>query len=80
VIRIRGEIASGALTTLPCDLLDGYIDLDGRKSDNMIPIPLSFTGNIGLALTSEADETITIRGNHIALELLDEPKYVEECP
>src|SRR5262245_7134784 len=53
VIHIRGEIASGSLTKLPCKLADGYLDLDGQESDNLIPIPLSFTGDVELALTSE---------------------------
>ena len=80
VIHIRGEIASGSLTKLPCTLTDGYIALDDKESDNLIPIPLSFTGDVELAFTSEFAETIKIRGNHIALGLLHEPRYVEEFP
>jgi hypothetical protein len=78
VIRIRGEVASGALTKLPCGLVEGYLELDGQESDNLIPIPLSFTGDVELALTSEFDEAIKIRGNHIALGLLHEPEFVEK--
>jgi hypothetical protein len=80
VIHIRGEIADGSLTKLPCDLMDGYLELDGQEYDNMIPIPLSFTGDVELALTSEFGETVKIRGNHIALGLLHEPEYVEKFP
>jgi hypothetical protein len=78
VIRIRGEIANGSLAKLPCGLMSGYLELDGQESDNHIPIPLSFTGDVELALTSEFSETIKIRGNHIALGLLHDPKYVEK--
>ena len=80
VIRIRGEVAAGELTNLPRVLLDGYLELDGQELDNEIPIPLSFTGDVELALTSDFGETIKIRGNHIALGLLHEPEYVEKFP
>ena len=80
VIRIRGQVASDALTKLPCGLVDGYLELDGQEFDNEIPIPLSFTGDVELALTSEFEETIKIRGNHIALGLLHEPEFVEKFP
>src|SRR5215813_3166271 len=80
VIRIRGEVASGALTKLPCGLLDGYLSLDDHESDNLIPIPLSFTGDVELGLTSEFGETIKIRGNHVALGLLHEPEYADKFP
>ncbi|HXA86011.1 MAG TPA: hypothetical protein VNZ47_13095 [Candidatus Dormibacteraeota bacterium] len=80
VIRIRGQVASGALTKLPCGLVDGYLELDGQEFDNVIPIPLSFTGDVELAITSEFDEAIKIRGNHIALGLLHGPEFVEKFP
>ena len=74
VIRIRGEVAGGALTKLPCGLAAGYLELDGKELDNLIPIPLHFSGDVELGFTSEFDETIKIRGNHIALGLLHEPE------
>jgi len=80
VIHIRGEIASGSFTKMPCDLVDGYLELDGKELDNEIPIPLSFTGDVELGLTAENGETIKIRGNHIALGLMHEPAYVEKFP
>ena len=80
VIRIRGEIDSGSLTRLPCKLVGGYLSLDDQQSDNLVPIPLSFTGDVELGLTSEFAETIKIRGNHIALGLMHEPKFVENTP
>src|SRR5262249_19321247 len=80
VTHLRGEIASGSLTKLPSDLMDGYLELDGEQFDNEIPIPLSFTGDVELGLTSKNGETIKIRGNHIALGLMHEPRYVEEFP
>lgn len=80
VIHVRGEITSGSLNKLPCGLTDGYLDLDGQEFDNEIPIPLSFTGDVELSLTSEFGETVKIRGNHIALGLLHEPESVEKFP
>ena len=80
VIRIRGEVTAGELTNLPRVLLDGYLELDGKEFDNEIPIPLSFSGDVELGLTSDFGETIKIRGNHIALGLMHEPKFVENTP
>lgn len=36
----------------------GYLDLDGKEFDNEIPIPLSFTGDVELSLTSEFAESV----------------------
>jgi len=81
VIRIRGDVVSGSLKELPCDLWSGYLILNGRHSDNLIPIPLSFDGNVELHLTSGfAEEFVRVRGNRATLELLGEPHYVEQVP
>src|SRR5580704_18713430 len=39
VIRVRGDVVSGCLTELPCDLSSGYLTFNGQHSDNLIPIP-----------------------------------------
>jgi hypothetical protein len=80
VIRIRGDVISGSISELPCDLWDGYLTLKGERSDNIIPIPLSVEGDIELEITSTSGESVQVRGDHITLELLGEPKYIEDFP
>jgi hypothetical protein len=50
VIRVRGDGVSDSLKELPCDLWSGYLILNGRHSDNLIPVPLGFDGDVGLHL------------------------------
>jgi hypothetical protein len=80
VLRIHGEIADGSLTKLPCDLMDGCLTLGGEQSGILIPAPLRFSGDTELVLTSEFAESVRICGNQIVLELVGEPKYVEQYP
>jgi len=80
VIRVRGDVVSGSLTELPCDLSSGYLTLNGQHSDNLIPIPLSCDGDVELRLTSAFAESVQVRGNRVTLELLGEPDYVEQFP
>jgi hypothetical protein len=80
VIRVRGDVVSGSLTELPCDLSSGYLALNGQHSDNLIPIPLSLDGDVELHLTSAFAESVRVHGNRVTLELLGEPDYVEQFP
>ena len=77
---VRGDVVSGSLTELPCDLLSGYLVLNGQHSGNRIPIPLSCDGDVELHLTSAFAESVRVRGNRVSLELLGEPEYVEQLP
>jgi hypothetical protein len=80
VIRIHGEVTEGALNELPCTLWDGDLTLNGTQFDNTIPIPLSFEGDVRLHLTSVPGESVQVIGTSITLELLGEPKYIEDFP
>ena len=57
-------------------LYDGSLKMDEMISDNLIPIPLRITADI--QLTMESCETVQVRGTSAHLELVGEPKYVEE--
>jgi hypothetical protein len=60
-------------------LSDGSLRMGDVISDNVIPIPLRITANIQLKLES-CGETVEVRGTSAHLELIAEPKYVEELP
>jgi hypothetical protein len=80
IIRIRGDIVTGALTELPCDLSSGHLTINAVRSENLIPIPLSSDAEVELHLTSKCADSVQVRGDRITLELLGEPAYVEEFP
>ena len=58
-------------------LSDGSLRIGDVISDNLIPIPLRITADIHLRLVS-CGEVVQVRGTSAYLELIGEPKYVEE--
>jgi hypothetical protein len=58
-------------------LYDGSLRMGKVISDNLLPIPLSITADIHLTLESCGD-IVQVRGTGAHLELIGEPKYVEE--
>jgi hypothetical protein len=59
-------------------LLDGYIRIGESVLKNEIPIPLNHVGIVELRLETWNDEVVLISGGSVRLELVGEPKYVEE--
>jgi hypothetical protein len=81
LLRISDAAVTRSFSKFPADLSDGYIKLGDAVLRNEIPIPLSQKGNVELRLDSVNDQVILITGSRIELELIGEPKYVEEfCP
>ncbi len=66
------------LTLFPGELLGGYLRLGDSIFDNEIPIPLNFRGDTEIRLESWNDQIILVFGRGAELELIDEPKYVED--
>jgi hypothetical protein len=58
-------------------LYDGSLRMGEVISNNLIPIPLRITADIRLTLES-CGETVQVRGTSAHLELIGEPKHVEE--
>ncbi len=58
-------------------LYDGSLRMGEVISDNLIPIPLRITADIQLSMES-CGETVRVSGTSADLELIGEPKYVEE--
>ena len=52
--------------------------LGDKVLDNQIPIPLSHKRNVELRLASRNDEVVLITGRSTEVELIGQPKYVEE--
>ncbi len=78
LLLIDNAVVEGSFSEFPRDLLDGHIKIGAIVSRNMIPIPLHHEGSVELRLESWDDEVILITGSSAELELIGEPKYVEE--
>jgi len=58
-------------------LSDGSLAVNGTISDNLIPIPLDVQGEIELKLECWGN-IVRVRGSSAKLELIGNPKYIEE--
>src|SRR5947199_4603060 len=76
-LHIDGASLSGEISELPCELWDGSIRLGGELFQ-MVPIPLDYKGTVEIDL--EQDGKIRVVGTHARLELVGEPKFIEEFP
>jgi hypothetical protein len=78
VLRISGAAVKRSFSKFPADLLDGYIKISDSLLENVIPIPLNHNGIVELRLETWNDEVVLIGGGSVQLELIGEPRYVEE--
>jgi hypothetical protein len=80
ILRIRDARVEGAFSKFPVDLSDGQIQMENKFLDNEIPVPLRHRGAFELRLQAMPQEhgVISFTGSGADLELLGEPKYVEE--
>src|SRR5580704_11711537 len=80
VLRIFNARAEGAFSEFPVDLTDGQTQMGKNIQDNVIPVPLRHKGAFELRLQAKwhGQETVSFAGSGAELELLGEPKYVEE--
>jgi hypothetical protein len=69
---------SGDFPDWPCDLLGGEIMTGGERHNNLIPVPLDAAKPTELFLVCDCIHTVKITGQGVKLELVGEPKYVEE--
>ena len=77
-LHISAASLSGEILDLPCDLCDGSISLGDERFNNCVPIPLDYRGRIEVHLEQEGK--LTVVGTGLQVELLGQPKYVEEFP
>jgi hypothetical protein len=78
LLRISDAAVKRSFSKFPADLLDGYLMLGESVLKNEIPVPLSHIGTVELRLESWNDEVVLISGGSAQLELVGEPKYIEE--
>jgi hypothetical protein len=79
VLLIFAEASvSGGFPDWPCDIMDGELVVNGERHTNSIPVPLKVTGLTELRLICDSVHTVTVRSRGVRLELVGEPRYVEE--
>ncbi len=66
-----------SFSKVPADVLGGYIMLSETVLA-MIPAPLHHEGFVEVHLGSWNDEVALVTGSGVKLELIGEPKYIEE--
>ena len=71
-------LVSGDFPDWSCDILDGEIIVDGVRHANWIPVPLEAAKLTELHLICDSINTLTVTGRGVRLELVGEPRYVEE--
>jgi hypothetical protein len=69
---------NGSFPNWPCDIMDGELFISGERHANSIPVPLQVTGLTELRLICDSNHTVTVTGRGLKLELVGEPRYVED--
>jgi hypothetical protein len=69
---------SGDFPDWPCDVTGGEIVVDGERHNNLIPVPLETSKPTEMRLVCNSIHTVTIPSCGVRLELVGEPKFVEE--
>lgn len=79
-LHIYDAKVEGAFSEFPIDLSDGRIQIGQDILENEIPVPLDHTGAVELRLRPKWQERgiVTFTGRGAKLELIGEPRYVEE--
>lgn len=69
---------SGDFPDWPCGLIDGELIAGGERHYNLIPVPFETAMPVELRLTFDSVHVVTVIGPGAKLELVGEPKYIEE--
>ena len=69
---------NGNFPDWPCDIMGGELLVGGERYNNLIPVPLEAAKLTELRLICDSMHTVTIAGRGVRLELIGEPRYVEE--
>lgn len=69
---------SGQLPDWPCEVMHGELILGTERKDNVVPVPLEFGDRAELRLIFDNIHAVTVIGRSVRLELVGEPRYVEE--
>jgi hypothetical protein len=77
-VELSNAYVEGTIPHLPCNLSDGYVELAGRRLENVIPMPLDGTGTVEIRLESKGEESLLVRGDSVKLTILGEARFIED--
>ena len=80
ILYIQDAKIEGSFSELPINLTDGQFRLGHNLLKNQIPMPLRCKGDVKLRLEAwrQVKEVVIVTGSGVELELVGDPKYVEE--
>jgi hypothetical protein len=61
-------------------LTDGTVRLGEQEYRDLIPVPLSYSGDTSLSLCFDNGFKVQFRGSSLDFQLVSDPIYIEECP
>ena len=79
-LTFRGISPTTAPTDLPAWVSDGFLRLGGTLHDNLLPVSVVFDGPVEFSIVLVTAQTLSIQAQHVSVELLGEPSYVELSP
>jgi len=77
-LEIADAVIESMPKNLPVDLNDGYLIVNGTKTENSVDLPIDTRGDIELQLVTAAGEELKITGKHIASIEKSELEYIED--
>ena len=77
---IIGAAVESRPAELPCGLADGALALGETCWDNVIPMPLAFSGAVSLSAITCGGELLVVRGSGVTVVPRGEPRHVERFP
>jgi hypothetical protein len=77
-VELSNADVEGNIPHLPCDLSDGHMKLEGRRLENVIPIPLDRVGTVEIRLESKRGESLLVRGDSVKVTILGNARFIEE--
>lgn len=77
---LTNAVVESLPSEFPVDMSEGSFSIGQDRSDNMIPLPLSFRGPVSLAAVTNRGELLAIRGTGASAVTRGELRYVEEFP
>ena len=69
---------SGRVPDLPCPIWKGWFVVGEVKDDGLIGLPLDVTAPAELRMVFDDFHTVTVKARGVRLELVGEPRYVED--
>jgi hypothetical protein len=79
-IKLCNAVIKDTPSAFPTDLDNGYFQIDGKKYENCIKLPLNASGEIEVVLFTKSGEKLSVRAKHARVIKKGEASYLETFP